>query len=77
MDLRPVWSVINTAGIENFPLLPGVEGLHVFAENDANGASNRAVNACALRWHQAGRKILIAAPDFGVDLNDEIQGAMK
>jgi putative DNA primase/helicase len=74
MGIRPVWSVISTDGIEKFPLLPGVEGLHLFAENDANGASDKAVKACALRWRQAGRAVFVAIPDFGVDLNDEIRG---
>lgn len=69
--------MINTAGIEKFPLLPGIEGLHLFAENDGNGASDKAVKVSALRWREAGRAVFVAAPEFGVDLNDEIQGATK
>jgi hypothetical protein len=48
MGLRPVWSVVNTGGIETFPVLPGLDGLHIIRENDANGASAKAVEACAL-----------------------------
>jgi len=37
MGLRLVWSLVNSGGIANFPILPGIEGLDIFAENDANG----------------------------------------
>jgi putative DNA primase/helicase len=72
MGLRPVWSLVNTGGIANFPILPGIEGLHLFAENDANGASAKAVEECARRWHGAGRDVFIITPDVG-DLNDELR----
>jgi putative DNA primase/helicase len=72
MGLRPVWSLVNTGGIANFPILPGIEGLHLFAENDANGASAKAVEECARRWHGPGRDVFIITPDVG-DLNDELR----
>jgi hypothetical protein len=73
MGLRPVWSVVSTGGIETFPVLPGLDGLHIFRENDANGASAKAVEACARRWHEAGRNVVIADPDTAKDLNDELR----
>jgi hypothetical protein len=71
-SLRPVWSLVSTGGIANFPILPGIEGLHIFAENDANGASAKAVEACARRWYEAGRDVFVITPDVG-DLNDELR----
>jgi hypothetical protein len=76
MGLRPVWSAANTGGIEKFPILPGIEGLHLFAENDANGASAKAVEACARRWYEADRDVFVITPDVG-DLNDELLEAAR
>jgi hypothetical protein len=54
-------------------VLLGLDGLHIFHENDANGASAKAVEACAWRWHEAGRDVVIADPDTAKDLNDELR----
>jgi hypothetical protein len=70
MGLRPVWSVVSTGGIAAFPVLPGLDGLHIIRENDANGASANAVEACARRWHEAWRDVVIADPDTAKDLNE-------
>jgi Toprim domain/CHC2 zinc finger len=77
MGLRPVWSAVNTGGIEKFPILAGIEGLHLFAENDANGASAKAVEECARRWHDTGRDVIIVEPDTAKDLNDELREAAR
>jgi putative DNA primase/helicase len=77
MGLRPVWSLVNSGGIENFRILPGIEGLHIFAENDANGASAKTVEACARRWYEAGRDVIIVEPDTAKDLNDELREAAR
>jgi putative DNA primase/helicase len=73
MGLRPVWSMLSTGGIANFPILPGVDGLHIFAEND--GASAKAVEACARRWYETDRDVIIVEPDTSKDLNDELREA--
>ena len=73
MGLRPVWSAVSTSGIEKFPILPSLDGLHIFKENDANGASGKAVEECARRWYEAGRDVIIVEPDIGNDLNDELR----
>jgi putative DNA primase/helicase len=75
MGLRPVWSAINKAGIAGFPVLPGIEGLHILRENDANLASPKTAEDCASRWRGAGREVIIADPASGCDLNDELRGA--
>jgi hypothetical protein len=75
MGLRPVWSLLNTGGIKNFPALPGIEGLHILREHDA--ANDRAFQACAERWHAAGREVVSAWPEVGKDANDELRSAVS
>jgi hypothetical protein len=66
---------VNTAGIANFPVLPGLDGLHIFRENHSNGASAKAVETCARHWYDAGRDVIIVDPDATAnDLNDETRG---
>ena len=78
MGLRPVWSLVNTSGIATFPVLPGIDGLlHIFRENDVNGASAKATEACARRWYEAGRDVVLVEPEGGNDLNDELREAAK
>jgi hypothetical protein len=76
--LRPAWCAVGTAGVANFPVLPGIDGLHIHRENDANGASAKAVETCCRRWYDAGRDVIIVDPDeeFG-DLNDELMEAAQ
>jgi hypothetical protein len=74
--LRPAWALLSTSGIANFPVLPGIEGLHLFKEHDVNGASANAVEACARRWHELGCTVLIVTPNQGKDLNDEYREAV-
>jgi putative DNA primase/helicase len=75
MGLQPVWCAISTGGVASFPVLPGLEGLHIFRENDANLAGAKACEACASRWRDAGRAVVIADPASGRDLNDDLRGA--
>jgi hypothetical protein len=51
--------------------LGGVECLTLLKE--ADDASERAVEACAARWHTAGREVFINWPTSGKDLNDAIR----
>jgi putative DNA primase/helicase len=75
MGFAPVWSLINTGGIAAFPLIQRVGGIHLFRENDLNGASWRAVKTCAQRWFAAGRTGKIVIPEIGKDLNAELRAA--
>jgi Toprim domain/CHC2 zinc finger len=77
MGLRPVWSAVNTGGVANFLVLSGIEGLHIFKEHDAGGQSARDVEACARRWHDVGRAVIIVLPDTAKDLNDELREAAR
>jgi putative DNA primase/helicase len=75
MGLRRVWSAVNTGGIARFPMLSGVDGLHIFRDDDANLAGPKDVEACAARWRAAGRDVTISDPLYGSDLNDELRAA--
>jgi putative DNA primase/helicase len=72
-NLRPVWALGGTAFISTFPVLSGVECLTLLQENDRNGASQKACEKCAERWHAAGREVIINTPHLDYkDLNDAI-----
>ncbi len=73
MGLRPCWALGSAHAIENLPLLPGIEGLHILREHDA--ANERAFQACAGRWHAAGHEVVSAWPEVGKDANDELRSA--
>jgi putative DNA primase/helicase len=34
MGLRPVWSAVNTGDVARFPVLSGVDGLHILRDDD-------------------------------------------
>ena len=38
-----------------FPVLSGIEALTIIADNDLNGAGERAAAAVASRWREAGK----------------------
>jgi hypothetical protein len=80
---RPCWVLGSAGGLKTtgepyggiaaFPVLPQIERLTILAENDERGTSARAVEACAARWHAAGREVIISEPIIGKDLNDAIR----
>ncbi len=63
----PAWALGSAGAIEAFPVLPGIEALTIFTENDQ--ASDRAANVCADRWLKADREMTFATPQHG-DGND-------
>jgi len=77
MGLRPVWSAVSTGGVKSFPVLPGIDGLTLFKENDPGGKSAEDVETCARRWYDAGRNVVIVEPDTANDLNDELREAAR
>ncbi len=72
LGLRPAWALGSSGAIAAFPVLSGVECLTLLSEHD--DASAKAVEACAARWHAAGRGVLINRPIGGKDLNDVVKG---
>jgi putative DNA primase/helicase len=65
----PVWATVDAGNMAAFPVLPGIESLVIFADNDAAGLS--AARACAQRWVDAGRDAEIRIPDLN-DFNDVV-----
>jgi putative DNA primase/helicase len=71
MGFRPAWALGSAGAIASFPVLPRIDGLHIFGERDATGANERAVDDCGRRWIAAGRTVITLWPEAGSDLNDE------
>jgi hypothetical protein len=73
LGIRPVWALGSAGAIERFPLLAGIDALTILIEHDANGTNQRASEACAARWHAAGREVLLVDPLCGKDISDAIR----
>lgn len=71
----PVWACLDAQNLEQLPVLPGIETLHVAVDRDQSGTGQRAAAALARRWQAAGREVvLLAADELGADLADETEG---
>jgi hypothetical protein len=73
LGLRPCWALGSAPAVAAFPILGGVECLTLLREND--DASARSCEACAARWHAAGREAFLNQPTNGKDLNDAIRSS--
>ena len=71
LGLRPTWALGSAGAVAAFDVLSGTECLTLLQEGD--DASARAVEACAARWHAAGREVVINEAIGGKDLNDAIR----
>jgi putative DNA primase/helicase len=68
---RPMWAALSSGALGEFPVLPGVDALTIFADNDQSGTGARAALKCAERWTSAGGECVIGTPpEIGTDLND-------
>jgi hypothetical protein len=56
--------------MRSFPLLGGIEAISVVADNDANGAGERAAAEVASRWREAGRETHVYLREVLGDFND-------
>src|SRR5215831_11694259 len=68
--LRPAWACGSAGTLENFPVLPGVEGLTILADHDASGRGQEAAARCAERWADQGIEVTIITPRNLGDMND-------
>jgi CHC2 zinc finger len=68
LGLRPTWALGSKGAIGAFPVLSGVECLTILGEPNAE----KEIDACATRWHAAGREVFINTSLFGSDLNDAL-----
>jgi putative DNA primase/helicase len=73
MGLRSIWATGSSGVLAAFPVLSGIEALAIVADNEANRAGERACEACAARWHAAGREFIMTQPTIGKDLNGAIR----
>ena len=73
LGFRPIWSTGSMSILSKFPVLSGIEALTVFADNDANGAGERAANELAARWLEAGREARVIVWDGIGDINDALR----
>jgi putative DNA primase/helicase len=67
---RPAWATGSTSLMKSFPVLAGVEALTVFADNDANGAGEKAAREAEARWLAAGREVKLYRRNTFGDIND-------
>lgn len=66
---RPIWACLSSGIMQGLPVLPGIEQLTVFADNDAPGV--KAANEVGERWHAAGRRVTLTMPGLpGMDFAD-------
>jgi putative DNA primase/helicase len=71
LGLRPTWALGSKGAVGGFPILAGIGSLTILAEPDAE----KEIEAVAMRWHAAGREVLINRPLEGKDLNDALKGS--
>jgi putative DNA primase/helicase len=67
---RPIWAVGSLEGMRRFPILPGVECLTIFADPKTHEVAG--ARACADRWAEAGREVILRIPRGG-DWNDVLK----
>lgn len=60
---RPIWAATSSGGVSGFPVLPAIDALSIFADQDWPGMT--AARRCAERWVEAGREARIIAPPSG------------
>jgi putative DNA primase/helicase len=63
LGYRPTWAVGSAGEIERFPVLPGIEAITVFTENDI--ASAKAADIVCARYEDADCEAMISAPPDG------------
>jgi len=59
----PTWACGYAANMAAFPILPGIECLTLFLDNDPAGLE--AAATCAERWRAAGLQVIAKVPDRG------------
>lgn len=71
----PIWVAGSSGAIGSFPVLPGVEALHIFADNDERKRRIGLAKAreCAAIWQGSGREARIHLPPEGLDWNDVVR----
>jgi hypothetical protein len=74
LGFAPVWAAGSAGAITGFPVLSGIEGLTLAAEEDKSGANARAIEDCGREWQAAGREVIVLGSLIGGDLNNALTG---
>jgi putative DNA primase/helicase len=74
----PVWACLSGGNMGNFPVLPGVRNLIIFADRDGEPhfTGEDAARKCAERWRALGRNVEIRLPKEVGDWNDVLMGSV-
>jgi hypothetical protein len=68
---QPAWAALSTSGMQALQLPQEVRYVVILADNDANGAGQRAADAAAQRLRREGRGVSVwMSPHVGADAND-------
>jgi putative DNA primase/helicase len=71
----PAWAALSTSGLTRLALPATVRTVLILADNDRNGAGQRAAHAAAQRWVSEGRRVqIVLPPEPGTDFNDVLRG---
>jgi hypothetical protein len=71
----PAWAALSTSGMTALALPAIVRNVIILADNDSNGAGERAARTAAQRWLADGLRVRIAMPpELGSDFNDVLLG---
>ena len=73
LGFAPVWSLISSSGIAAFPVLSGLDGLTILAEDGET--SRRDVQLCFDRWFAVGVRPEVRQSKIGSDMNDALDGS--
>lgn len=69
----PVWAALSAGNLKAFSPPPGIAGLRIFADNDANYAGQEAAYTVAHRLSRAGLSVEVHIPDVvGTDWLDVV-----
>jgi hypothetical protein len=69
---RPIWACGSLGGVENFPVLGGIDCIGVFADPKPHEIAG--ARSCAMRWADAGRQARLYTPPEGKDFNEAFRG---
>lgn len=71
LGFAPTWALGSAGAIASLPVLAGIDALTILMETDA--ASERASEACRIRWLQHGREVSAVKPVIQGDGNDVLK----
>jgi hypothetical protein len=78
LKFRPVWCLLSASGIENFPVLSGIQSATIAVDRYDNGAGQKASEACRQRLSAGGIEVFRAYPPEGYkDFNDVLMGVRQ